>query len=141
VAEIARLVGIGTSGVAMAVIGMNEKTKLNEMNAAPSDVPEKKIKGFKLLKKKRLFKKCPGREAGPERWRILPYEGNLTFPSPGTLLGFLSCEASSTQFFFSSSLNEFGSLNASKGHKNLFPALSFTHTKGSVFNAMVSPFC
>jgi hypothetical protein len=57
VAEIARLVGIGTSGVAMAVIGMNEKTKLNEMNAAPSDVPEKKIKGFKLLKKKRLFKK------------------------------------------------------------------------------------
>ena len=79
-------------------------------------------------------------EAGPERVYLdfsLFDWGNLSFPSPGTLLGFASLEASSTQFFFSSSLNEFGSRSASQGHKNLFPALSFTHTKGSVFRAIV----
>ena len=34
--------------------------------------------------------------------------------------------------FFSCSETEFGSLSASMGHKNRFPALSFTHTRGFV---------
>jgi hypothetical protein len=55
---------------------------------------------------------------------------NFSFPSPGTLLGFISREASSTQVLFSSSDTVFGSLSASKGQRNLFPALSFTHTNG-----------
>ena len=34
-AEIARQVGVGTTGVAMAIKGMEAKTKLNEMNNVP----------------------------------------------------------------------------------------------------------
>ncbi len=59
-AEIARLVGIGTSGVAMAVKGLDEKTKLNEMNA----VPEKSSTGLNSSRKRGYLKSDPAVRPG-----------------------------------------------------------------------------
>jgi hypothetical protein len=70
-------------------------------------------------------------------WILDLWLGKFDSSKPGTLLRFSSFDASSTEICFTSSLTEFGSRSASKWHKNLFPALSFTHTMGSVFKSMV----